>query len=157
MACRLVAVKPLSEPKLECWIRTLGTNFSDILSEFIYFHSSAKWWRFCLRLTVLRNLHCLPTLRQKRPSLQRNNWSLGRYSQSSVPSFVCTCNFCHAIIRIFKDKEEITVLSQDSGLLLPKLIRPKYHEGFYSHDKVRQSYRYFQLYWMCLHRHRLDE
>ena len=43
------------------WIRPLGTNFSEILIEFLTFWfmkmhlkvSSAKWWPFCLGLNVL--------------------------------------------------------------------------------------------------------
>ena len=59
MACRLVGAKPLSEPMLEyCYFeRTLGTNFSEILSEIDTFSfkkmrlktSSAKWRPFCTR------------------------------------------------------------------------------------------------------------
>ena len=49
-------------------IRTLGTNFSEILSEIHIFSfrklhlkmSSGKWWLFCLSLNVLRLLLHLP-------------------------------------------------------------------------------------------------
>ena len=58
MACRLVGAKPLSEPMLEYCIRTLGTNFSEILSEILSFSlkkmcfkvSSAEWRPFCLHV-----------------------------------------------------------------------------------------------------------
>ena len=62
MACCLVGGKPLSEPMLDgILILTLGTNFSEILSEihavlFKKMHlkmSSAKCQPFCLGLNVL--------------------------------------------------------------------------------------------------------
>ena len=62
MACRLVGAKPFSEPIMEYWyIRTLKTNFSEILSKIHAFSfkkmhlkmSSAKWLPFCLGLNVL--------------------------------------------------------------------------------------------------------
>ena len=61
MACRLVGAKPLSEPKLELLIRTLGTNFGEILGEIHSFSfsemhlkmSSAKWRLFGLGLNEL--------------------------------------------------------------------------------------------------------
>ena len=65
-------------------IRTLGTNFSEILSEIHTFSfkkmhlkmSSAKWRPFCLGLNVLTNLN----YRRKPPS----NWSPGRFRQRCV-------------------------------------------------------------------------
>ena len=40
MACRLVGVKPLSEPLLEyCWLDPLEQTLTKCQSEFIYFHS----------------------------------------------------------------------------------------------------------------------
>ena len=59
MACCLVGAKPLTEPML--WYWTIGTNFSQILSEIHTFSfekmhlkiSSAKWWQFCLSLNVM--------------------------------------------------------------------------------------------------------
>ena len=66
-------------------IRTLGTNFSEILSEIHTFSfkkmhlkmSSAKWRPFCLGLNVLTNLN----YRRKPPS----NWSPG----PTIPATLC--------------------------------------------------------------------
>ena len=62
MAMRLVRAKPLSEPMLVKLIRTLGTNFSELLSEIHTFSfkkmhlnmSPGKWRPFCLGLNELR-------------------------------------------------------------------------------------------------------
>ena len=63
MACRLTGAKPLSERTNAeiLLIRTLGTNFSEILIEIQTFSfrkmhlkmSSGKWRPFCLGLNVL--------------------------------------------------------------------------------------------------------
>ena len=70
------------------------------------------------------------------------------YSQSSLALFACIPTFGQAVIRIFNclsiDKEEITASFTKLRLLLSKLVRLKYPEVIYSHEKVRQPCLYFK-------------
>ena len=102
------------------WIRSLGTNFSEILIEFLTFWfkkmrlnvSSVKWRPFCLGLNVLR-----AQLIEYMPEFPV--WC-NYLSMTKTPAYdnaiICRCTLVYSVVLIWQSKDQLLIHNQDTCL-----------------------------------------